>query len=205
MGTKTADETGAETGTEAVTDQEKVDVTKTDEAPEAGSASTSEDAEGTSADTADTADDELDAEDELLEPAQEEGPTGVGQGAGAVVSAALGLVSLTGGWIGTVAAQKESLLSQLHNSSQSSSVATLLKEGYGDVWNVQAVYAGVFALLALLAGVLVLVRPAFGAPGKPQAGWIKSVAWAGVALGVVGLLIAVLKYTDVLVSLPAAS
>jgi hypothetical protein len=192
MGTKTADETGAETGPEATTDEEKVDVTKadaevTDEVTEAEA-------------------DELDAEDgDELPQASEEGPSGVGQGAGAVVSAVLGLVSLTGGWIGTVAAQKESLLSQMQNSSQSSSVATLLKEGYGDVWNVQALYAGAFALLALLIGVFVLARPAFGAPGKPQAPWIKSVAWAGVSLGVIGLLLAVLKYSDVLVSLPSAS
>lgn len=190
MGTKTADDTGAETGPEATTDEEKVDVTKSDA--------------GTDGVT------EGDAEDGAFEDGEtvldkQEGPSGVGQGAGAVVSAALGLVSLTGGWIGSVAAQKENLLSQLQNSSQNSSVATLLKEGYGDVWNVQALYAGIFALVALLVGVLVLVRPAFGAPGKLQAAWIRSVAWAGVSLGVIGLLIAVLKYSDVLVSLPSAS
>ncbi|CAM5727251.1 Integral membrane protein OS=Streptomyces alboniger OX=132473 GN=CP975_25265 PE=4 SV=1 [Streptomyces alboniger] len=50
---------------------------------------------------------------------------------------------------------------------------------------------------------MVLARPAFGAPGKPQAVWIKSVSWAGVALGVIGLLLAVLKYTDVLLALPS--
>lgn len=194
MGTKTADDTGAETGAEATTDQEKVSVAKTDEVTET---------EATPAE--DTATDEIDDEegDELIEAAQEERPTGVGQGAAAVVSAALGFVSLTGGWIGTLAAQKESLLSQMHNS-QTSNVDTLLKEGYGDVWNTQALYAGIFALVALLVGVFVLIRPAFGAPGKPQAGWIKSVSWAGVSLGVIGLLIAVLKYVDVLVSLPSA-
>ncbi|CAM5242727.1 Integral membrane protein OS=Streptomyces tendae OX=1932 GN=GUR47_36550 PE=4 SV=1 [Streptomyces tendae] len=48
-----------------------------------------------------------------------------------------------------------------------------------------------------------LARPAFGAPGRPQAPWITSVAWAGVALGVIGLLLAVLKYTDVLLGLPS--
>ena len=41
-------------------------------------------------------------------------------------------------------------------------------------------------------------------PGPPQAAWIKSVAWAGVALGVIGLLLAVLKYTDALLGLPSA-
>ncbi|MEU0209841.1 hypothetical protein ABZ235_01245 [Streptomyces canus] len=192
MGTKTADETGAETGAKATTDEEKVSVAKTDEVTEA---------QDTSAE--DTAVDEIDDEDDLPEATREEGPTGVGQGAGAVVSAALGFVSLTGSWIGTLAAQKESLLSQMHNS-QTSNVDTLLKEGYGDVWNTQAVYAGIFALVALLVGVFVLIRPAFGAPGKPQAGWIKSVSWAGVSLGVIGLLIAVLKYVDVLVSVPSA-
>ncbi|MGK3939924.1 hypothetical protein ABK046_15965 [Streptomyces caeruleatus] len=191
MGTKTADETGAETGAEATTDEQKVSVAKSDEATEGEAAAVA----------ADEIDDE--GADEPVEAARKEGPTGVGQGAGAVVSAALGLVSLTGGWIGTLAAQKESLLSQMQNS-QTSNVDTLLKEGYGDVWNTQAVYAGVFALVALLVGVFVLIRPAFGAPGKPQAGWIKSVSWAGVSLGVIGLLIAVLKYVDVLVSLPSA-
>ncbi|MFI1926758.1 hypothetical protein [Streptomyces sp. NPDC020377] len=198
MGTKTVDEAGTESGTEAKRDEEKVDVTKT-EAPD--EATEAEAVEGAAADDTEDGDEVL-AEEGADKTA---GSTGVGQGAGAVVSAALGLVSLTGGWIGTIAAQKESLLSQMQNSSQTSSVATLLKEGYGDVWKVQALYSGIFALVALLVGVFVLVRPAFGAPGKPQAAWIKSVSWAGVSLGVIGLLIAVLKYTDVLVSLPSAS
>lgn len=193
MGTKTVDETGAETGAEATTDEEKAsatDLTKTDEVTQ-----TEADAE------AEVIGDDLDEEPE---PVTAQGPTGVGQGAAAVVSAVLGLVSLTGGWIGNVAAQKESLLSQMENSSQNSSVATLLKEGYGDVWNVSALYGGMFALTALIVGALVLIRPAFGEPRAPQAAWIKSVSWAGVALGVIGLLLAVLKYTDVLVSLPSA-
>ncbi|GHF60904.1 hypothetical protein [Streptomyces griseosporeus] len=136
-------------------------------------------------------------------PAGQDGPSGVGQGAGAVVAAALGLVSLTGSWIGTVASARESLIGQLQTSS-SSSVATMVKEGYGDAWHANALWAGLFALLALVTGVVVLARPAFGAPGRPQAPWIKSVAWAGVALGVLGLLLAVLKYTDVLLGLPSA-
>ncbi|MER7566538.1 hypothetical protein ACGFWE_40080 [Streptomyces sp. NPDC048523] len=201
MGTKTADETGAETGAEATTDEQKVSVAKTEAVTEAAPES-QDSAEDTAAD--ENAVDDIDDEDDLSEVAREEGPTGVGQGAGAVVSAALAFVSLTGSWIGTLAAQKESLLSQMKNS-QTSSVSTLLKEGYGDVWNVQALYDGIFALVALIIGVVVLVRPAFGAPGKPQAAWIKSVSWAGVTLAVIGLLIAVLKYTDVLVSLPSAS
>lgn len=197
MGTKTADETGAATGAEATNDEEKVNVAKTDEVTEA---------EPTAAE--DTATDEIDDEEgeELPGSAPQEGPTGVGQGAGAVVSAALGLVSLTGSWVGTVASARQSLVGQLHaQTATSADVAKLLDEGYGDAWKATALWGGVFALIALIVGVAVLARPAFGAPGKPQAGWIKSVAWGGVALGVVGLLLAVLKYTDLLLSLPSTS
>jgi hypothetical protein len=191
MGTKTVDETGAETAAETTTDEEKVDVTKADEVTEAEAAAEADDAEDV-------------VEDEALALSEDEaGPSGVGQGAGAVVSAALGLVSLTGSWIGTVAAARETLKGQLGTSSNAS-VATQVKEVYGDAWQTSALWGGLFALFALVVGVVVLVRPAFGVPGKPQATWIKSVAWGGVALGVIGLLLAVLKYTDILLGLPSA-
>ncbi|NUP18589.1 MAG: hypothetical protein HOZ81_21395 [Streptomyces sp.] len=189
MGTKTVDETGAETGTEAKTDEEKADVTKKADAAD-------------STDTDEVAEHD-DAEDEVTAEATEAGSSGVGQGAGAVVSAALGLVSLTGGWIGTVAAARETLIGQLETASNAG-VSTQIKEVYGDAWQTSALWAGVFALAALIVGVVVLARPAFGTPGKPQAVWIKSVAWGGVALGVIGLLLAVLKYTDALLGLPSA-
>ncbi|MFE9347710.1 hypothetical protein [Streptomyces olivaceus] len=153
-------------------------------------------------DTPENADDtpvDADAEDGTGIPA---GPTGVGQGAGAVVSAGLGIVSLTGSWVGTVASARESLIGQLETSS-SSDVGMLIEKGYGNAWQATAMWGGVFALVALVVGVVVLARPAFGAPGRPQAPWIKSVAWAGVALGVIGLLLAVLKYTNVLLGLPS--
>ncbi|MFJ3756365.1 hypothetical protein [Streptomyces sp. NPDC090080] len=199
MGTKTADETGATTGAEATTDEEKVSVTKSaDDATEAGTESAGDArAEGTDAALA-----AEDAEDDADLAAGAEGPSGVGQGAAAVVSAVLGLVSLTGGWIGTVAAARETLIGQLQTSSNAS-VATQVKEVYGDAWQTTALWAGGFALVALITGVVVIARPAFGAPGRVQAPWIKSVAWAGVALGVIGLLLAVLKYSDALLGLPS--
>ncbi|MFJ9566729.1 hypothetical protein ACIRQQ_42680 [Streptomyces fuscichromogenes] len=204
MGTKTADETGATTGAEATTDEEKVSVTKSaDAVSESGTEAT----EGTDADldADDLEDDDEDLAAELAaELAEAEGSSGVGLGAGAVVSVVLGLVSLTGGWIGTVAAARETLIGQLQTSS-SASVATQVKEVYGDAWQTTALWAGLFALAGLLTAVVVLVRPAFGAPGRPQAPWIKSVAWAGVAVGVIGLLLAVLKYSDALLGLPSTS
>ncbi|MGW3911166.1 hypothetical protein ACWEBX_06470 [Streptomyces sp. NPDC005070] len=209
MGTKTVDETGAETGTEAQRDERTVDVTKAD----AAEASTDEGTEArTSADAQerDEAGEDPDAQDEAgedlaaLEDAGTGRDGGVGQGAAAVVSAALGLVSLTGSWVSTVAAARETLIGQLETSS-TASVATQVKEVYGDAWAATALVGGLFALVALIVGVVVLVRPAFGAPGKPQAAWIKSVAWAGVSLGVVGLVLAVAKYSDILLGLPSTS
>ncbi|MFF0364641.1 hypothetical protein [Streptomyces sp. NA02536] len=189
MGTKTVDETGA--GTEH--DETAVDATEPDGATDEAQ---DQDAPGTD-DAASAAGASAAVEDE------ERGPSGVGQGAAAVVSAALGLVSLTGSWLGTVAAARETLVGQLETAADAG-VATQVKEIYGDAWNTSAVWGGMFALTALIVGVAVLARPAFGTPGRTvQAPWIKSVAWAGVSLGVIGLLLAVLKYTDVLLGLPA--
>ncbi|MFJ3235345.1 hypothetical protein [Streptomyces sp. NPDC086787] len=184
MGTKTVD--GAAPGTEAQTDETNPAEETTKNATEAA------------------AGEEAAAESEKQGPSGvDQGPSGVGQGAAAVVSAALGLVSLSGGWIGTVAAARTTLDGQLHTASNAG-VATQIKAVYGDAWHTTALWAGLFALVALLTGVAVLARPAFGTPGGPQAPWIKSVAWAGVSLGVVGLLLALLKYSDVLLGLPSA-
>ncbi|GGQ95951.1 hypothetical protein GCM10010216_68040 [Streptomyces flaveolus] len=179
------------------TDLDKVDEVAKTEATE----NTAVDGDATAVDA--PAVDETDAETYAdAGVVEKDGPTGVGQGAGAVVSAGLGIVALTGSWVGTVASARESLIGQLETSS-SSNVATLIEKGYGNAWHATALWGGLFALLALIVGVVVLARPAFGAPGRPQAPWIKSVAWAGVALGVIGLLLAVLKYTDVLLGLPS--
>ncbi|WP_181793743.1 hypothetical protein [Streptomyces sp. WELS2] len=202
MATKTAEgaETaGTGTGTEAREDDETTTagpgaVTETEETgrtaePVDAAGRDDDDAEGAGEGEADGAGGKV--------------PSGVGQGAGAVVSAALGLVSLTGGWTGTVAAAREQLIGQLRTST-SASVGTQLKEVYGDAWHTTALWAGLFALAALITAVVVLVRPAFGAPGRPQAAWIRSVAWAGLTLGVIGLLLAVLKYSDALLAVPSA-
>lgn len=210
MATKTQE--GAEAGTTAGTEAHSDDETR----EETGTAGERRAAESEGAQSADSPEaegaEETDGteEAELAEQAEgaEDGdaggkvPSGVGQGAGAVVSAALGFVSLSGGWIGTVAGAREQLVGQLRTSS-TASVATQIKAVYGNAWHSTALWAGLFALAALLTGVVVLARPAFGVPGRPQAPWIKSVAWAGVSLGVIGLLLAVLKYSDALLALPS--
>ncbi|MET8287779.1 hypothetical protein AB0M86_27445 [Streptomyces sp. NPDC051639] len=205
MGTKTVDEAVDANGTEAKSDKETVDGTGTgtgtEETPDSAAVTGAEtDAEAEAEEQDDT---EADAPaDEDVPAAGEKDAPGVGQGAAAVVSAGLGIVSLTGSWVATVAAARETLVGQLQTSS-SASVATQVKEVYGDAWATTALVGGLFALAALIVGVVVLARPAFGAPGKPQAAWIKSVAWAGVSLGVVGLVLAVAKYSDILLGLPS--
>lgn len=154
-------------------------------------------------DLAGRADDEDD--DDALEPDPfDEARHGVGAGAAAVVSAALGVVALTGAWTGRVAAERETLIGQIQTSG-GGSAAQQISEIYGDAWHTTALVNGVFAVLALLVGVFVLVRPAFGVPsGRPQPTWVRAVALAGVALGVLGMLISAGMYFDLFVSLPTA-
>jgi hypothetical protein len=180
MGTKTVDEAGTTEAAEVKRDEEAVDATQTE-------ATTEEDQPGT---------------DEVAEAAADEeaGPTGVGQGAGAVVSAALGLVSLTGSWIGTVAAARETLVGQLETSS-SASVAKQVKEVYGDAWQTTALWAGLFALAALIVGVF----PALRATGAKLRGAMGSIgSGAKAQLGATWTVLIVAQVAITVVVLPPA-
>ncbi|MFI8877589.1 hypothetical protein [Streptomyces sp. NPDC055243] len=200
MGIKTEDETAAEAAAKPAEP----------EAADTKDAEVTKDAEGATKVDATKADavegDDVDDDDELV-VVEEVAPaksTGVFQGAAAVVSAALGVIGLSGGWLGTVAAARSNIVGQLE-TKQSASVADQIQALYGDSWQITALIAGAFALAALVVGFVVLVRPAFGAPDQVQAPWIKSVAWAGVALGVIGLLLAIAKYSDLIFGLPSTS
>ncbi|KUL61520.1 MULTISPECIES: hypothetical protein [unclassified Streptomyces] len=201
MATKTEDAAGAQdaTGAEDAAETEGVTGSGTPE-PKKGAAEVDVTKAAEPADAADDAD--VDAESDE-EPGAAAKSAGVGQGAAAVVSVALGVVGLSGGWLGTVAGARSNIIGQLE-TAQSASVAGQIQALYGDSWKITALIAGIFALAALVIGFVVLVRPAFGAPGKEQAPWIKSVSWAGVALGVIGLLLAIAKYSDLLLGLPSA-
>ncbi|RII15598.1 hypothetical protein DSC45_17355 [Streptomyces sp. YIM 130001] len=196
-----ADEKAADT-TEAGAEGSAADGSATADADSSGTGSA--DAEA-GADSDDDLDGDLDAE--AGTDADESGvraSSGVRTGAAAVVSAALGFVSLSGSWVGTVASDRAALVGQMESSvSQSADVGAKMQAVYGDSWQLTALFGGAFALVALVVGVIALARPAFGAPGRVQAPWIKSVAWAGVALGVVGLLLAIAKYTDLIFALPS--
>jgi hypothetical protein len=200
MGTKTVEETGADTGAEAKNDDESVkgtDLTKEDAARTEAATEA-----GHSVEAGDS--DEAGEFDEGFPPAAAKASPGVGQGAAGIVSVVLGLVSLTGGWVGTVASAREEITGQLEmQAATNATVATQLQAVYGDAWQASALWGGLFALVGLLVGVAVLVRPAFGDPDQVQTPWIKSVAWAGVSVGFIGLVLATLKYSDILLALPS--
>ncbi|MFF5918803.1 hypothetical protein ACFY8C_10675 [Streptomyces flavochromogenes] len=139
---------------------------------------------------------EDDEDDELFAEAAAPASAGVGGAAAAVVSAALGAVALTGTWTGKVVSERETLLGQIKTSG-SGTPAQQISEIYGDAWHSTALVNGVFALIALLVAVLVLVLP-----GRPA--WVRSVAVAGAVLGGLGLLLSVGTYFDLFLSLPTA-
>ncbi|MFJ1544126.1 hypothetical protein [Streptomyces sp. NPDC088246] len=132
------------------------------------------------------------------------GSSGLGSAAAAVAAAGLGVVALSGSWVGKVAAERETLIGQIKTSG-GGTAAQQISEIYGDAWHSTALVNGLFALLALLVGIFALVRPAFGAPSPhPQPGWVRAVATAGIALGVLGLVISAGMYFDLIVALPTA-
>ncbi|MGP9018392.1 hypothetical protein ACT1U9_08270 [Streptomyces sp. BR1] len=145
---------------------------------------------------------EIEEHDDL--PPTDAEPARIGAGAAAVVSAALGIVALSGTWMGKVLSERETLVGQI-KTAQGGSAASQIQEIYGDSWHTTAAVNGGFALLALLVGAFVLVRPAFGTPdARPQPVWVRAVALGGLVLGAVGLLISVGMYFDLFAALPSA-
>ncbi|GHI45481.1 hypothetical protein [Streptomyces albidoflavus] len=143
------------------------------------------------------ADDEVAAEDSATAA-----PTGIAAGAAAIVSVVLGVVSLTGGWLGTIASARASLIGQLE-TSQGAGVADQVQAIYGDSWEAAALVGGAFAAVGLLVGIGVVLRVAYW-PARTGPVWVRSAAWAGVAVGLVGLLLALSKYTGLLLGVPSA-
>ena len=105
-----------------------------------------------------------------------------------------------------VAAERETLIGQIKTAARRAPSAQQISEVYGDAWHTTALVNGIFALLALLVGVVVLVRPALRRPAtRPQPAWIKCGRLAGVALGVLGLLLSALMYFDLFARAAGAS
>ncbi|MFK0230213.1 hypothetical protein ACIQUL_31085 [Streptomyces sp. NPDC090303] len=204
MDTKTTEKTATAKNDEAA---ERATAETAETTPETGTAPA--DARTESADApdakldAENAENAEDAEDGDLEDLEDleadadagRAATGIGAGAAAVVSAALAAVALTGTWTGKVVSERETLIGQI-KTSNGGSPAQQISEIYGDAWHSTALVNGVFALLALIVGVLVLTLPR-------RAPWVRSVAVAGAVLGGLGLLLSAGTYFDLFLSLPS--
>ncbi|GCD34659.1 hypothetical protein OEIGOIKO_02398 [Streptomyces chrestomyceticus JCM 4735] len=116
----------------------------------------------------------------------------VASGAGSVVAAGLGLASLTGTWVGTVLAERQTLLGQI--KLQTGKATDQIGTVYGAPWHTHALVNAIFALLAVVVAGLVLLRP------RPT--WVRAVAWGGLALGVLGLIVSAGMYFDLFASMP---
>ncbi|MEO3977212.1 hypothetical protein [Streptomyces sp. CAU 1734] len=146
--------------------------------------------------TGESADADGDGEDETEpEPARES--SGLLSSAAAVVAAGLGVIGLSGSWVGRIAAERQTLIGQIE-ATQERTAADQIAALYGDAWHATALVNGVFAMLAVIAGIAVL-----SLPRKP--GWVRAFAVAGAALGGLGVLVAVGMYFDVIFSLPEAA
>jgi hypothetical protein len=134
--------------------------------------------------------DEL-TDEELEALTQDSVSKGILGGASAIVSAALGVISLSGTYLGTVVQQRQGVLGQIGAKSN----ADLVKNAYTDAWHRMAEWNGVFALVAALVGAATLFGGAF-LSSKEIPSWVKAVAWAGVVLGVIGLFVSASIWFD---------
>jgi hypothetical protein len=137
---------------------------------------------------------ELDEDDET-----EEESSGLVAGAFGFTALALGFVSLSGSWLGTIYSSRSSTHSQLFAKA----ATTQTQENQIGVnalvsgWHAQAVLGGVFALAALLIGGGVLAAPSLLLSGRAPA-WARAAGVAGLILGVIGLILAILTWYGVL-------
>ncbi|MDJ0341407.1 hypothetical protein QMK19_05055 [Streptomyces sp. H10-C2] len=145
--------------------------------------------------------DDLDADDLDDERAGSPAANTVLAGAGAVVAVGLGLSSLTGTWIGDLMSDRQQLIGQIKTSG--GSVQAQLAAGYGTPWHTVALFNGLFAVVAVLVASVVLFRP--GRPATAGNHWSQALAWGGLILGVLGMLIAGAMWFDVFTDLPVVA
>lgn len=201
MGTRTTEKkTDDEKTVPAQTATETAEIPEATEAEAAGKAAAKADeqADDNAALAAQDEASDLGADDGTDEP--DHGPdtvpvatsTGIAAGAGAVVAAGLGLASVTGTWLGTTMAERANLMGQI--KLQSGKASDQIAAVYGASWHTNALVNGVFALLAVIAAAVALTRS--------RATWVRAVAFGGLALGVLGILISTGMYLDLFGSMP---
>ncbi|MEU9143102.1 hypothetical protein [Streptomyces sp. NPDC048349] len=158
---------------------------------------------GTEADTALT-DGDLDDDAFDEDHAEEEQPSHVAAAASAIVAAGLSVVALSGSWVAGIVSERKSITGRLELSQAADANAQIAAQFVGP-WHTTALVNGIFSTLALIIAVFVLALPAFGTPERTLPTWVRSVSWAGIALGALGILLFVLMYFDLLLAVPQAA
>ncbi|WP_030708375.1 hypothetical protein [Streptomyces sp. NRRL F-2580] len=189
--------TPAANATEA--DATPVDLDKT-EAAQPAEAEAEADSVRTDADP----EDETFAEDGDEDEAQTAQPSHVGSAASAIVAAGLGVVALSGSWVAGIVSERASIAARLELSQAADANAQIAAQ-FVDPWHTTAMVNGVFSALALIIATFVLALPAFSTPERILPTWVRSVSWAGIGLGALGVLLFVLMYFDLLLAIPKAA
>lgn len=150
------------------------------------------------------ADGDLDEDPFGEDPAEEDRPGHVGSAAAAIVAAGLSVVALSGSWVAGVVSERKSITGRLDLSQAADANAQIAAQFVGP-WHTTALVNGIFSTLALIIAVFVLALPALSTPQRTLPAWVRSVSWAGVALGALGILLFVLMYFDLLLVVPKAA
>lgn len=150
-----------------------------------------------SKDEDDLDDDDLDEADVTVVHASD--GRGWGAGAAAVVSAGIGLASLTGTSLSEMLRERKQLIGQIESNPQSGGGGDQINALYGAPWHASAMINGIFALIAVLVGGLLLAMLSSRSDARP---WVKALALGGVVLGVIGLVVAGGMYFDLFASAP---
>ncbi|MFE0581173.1 hypothetical protein [Streptomyces sp. NPDC058874] len=148
-------------------------------------------------------DDELD-DDFREEESDVEQPSQVGSAAFAIVSAGLSVVALSGSWVAGIVSERASIAARLELSQAADANAQIAAQ-FVNPWHTTAMVNGVFSALALIIATFVLALPAFGTPERTLPAWARSVSWAAIGLGALGVLLFVLMYFDLLLAVPKAA
>ncbi|MGR4882291.1 hypothetical protein ACIPUC_23235 [Streptomyces sp. LARHCF249] len=136
--------------------------------------------------------------------AEDAQPSHVGAAASAIVAAGLSVVALSGSWVAGIVSERKSITGRLELSQAADANAQIAAQFVGP-WHTTALVNGIFSTLALIIAVFVLALPAFGTPERTLPAWVRSVSWAGIALGALGILLFVLMYFDLLLAIPKAA
>lgn len=123
------------------------------------------------------------------------GSGGVMAGVAAIVGTVLGAVSLTGTGPSEMLRERKGIIGQIDASAGG---GDQIKAFYTAPWHTAALVNGVVALLAIGTAVAASIL----AGRHTSATWVKSVALAGLVLGVLGLLASAGMYFDLFGSVP---